>query len=438
MKIAIIGGGFTGLTAAYRLSQQGHDVTIFEKNRFLGGLAIGWKEPHWQWSLEAAYHHLFTNDHAILSLIEELGMKNNIIIKRPTTSTLYQNKMFQLDSPLSLLTFPGLPFIDRFRTGLFVAVMKLNPFWQPLEKLTSATLAKNVGGQNGWATIWEPLLTGKFGQYADSVAASWLWARIKKRTASLAYIEGGFQTLIDQLVTTIRNLGTNIVTECEIQTITKNKKGQFIVQFQTVKTKKTPTDNTDTYDQLILTIPTPLIQKICSFIPASYFTLPNQIPHLHAQVLVIESHKPLLKDVYWLNITDRTYPFLAVVQHTNYMDVSHYGGNQITYIGNYLPPNHPYLQLDKKALLKEFTPFLTKLNPQFKTIGTMNSFLFTAPYAQPVHQLNYSKKAPPLTTPIPNLFIANMDSIFPWDRGTNYAVELGEKVASLIQKNRPQ
>lgn len=169
-------------------------------------------------------------------------------------------------------------------------------------------------------------------------------------------------------------------------------------------------------------------------------TSPLSIPHLHAQVLVLETKEPILKDVYWLNITDRSFPFLAVVAHTNFMDKKHYGNRHLTYVGNYLPDNHPYLSMTKQQLLKKFLPYLKRLslNPASPAGGsklkTLNSYLFTAPFAQPVHQLYYSKRAPKIVTGIPNVYLANMDSIYPWDRGTNYAVELGQKAARAIEK----
>ena len=38
-KVAVIGSGFAGLTAAIELSSKGYDVTIFEKNSSIGGRA---------------------------------------------------------------------------------------------------------------------------------------------------------------------------------------------------------------------------------------------------------------------------------------------------------------------------------------------------------------------------------------------------------------
>lgn len=427
MRIGLIGGGLTGLTAAYELSKQGHTVTVFEKESYLGGLAYGFKQPSWDWHLESAYHHLFTNDEAILLLMKQLNLQEKLIVKRPITATLWNNNMYPLDSALSLLQFPGLPFIDRVRTGLLIGLMKINPFWQPLERFTAASLFRLLGGEQGWKTIWEPLMIGKFGEYTDTIAASWLWARIKKRTPKLVYIEGGFQTLIDTLERTVNKHNGIIHKNTGVTSIVSGKdKRSFVISYGAKKHI--------VVDKVISTVPTPLAQKLIPELPSAYFAEALTIPHLFAQVLIIESEQPLFNDLYWINITDRTYPFLAVVNHTNYMDSKHYGGKHLTYIGNYLPANHPFLKLSKEQLWKKFLPYLKKMSSL--TLSYSNLFIFSAPFAQPVHQIHYSQRAPNMNTPLDGLIIANMDSIYPWDRGTNYAVELGQKAAHLLIQKR--
>jgi protoporphyrinogen oxidase len=189
----------------------------------------------------------------------------------------------------------------------------------------------------------------------------------------------------------------------------------------------------DGFDKILLTVPTPIAYNLLPIIRNTYPKPQPQIPHLHAQMLILETDKPVLKNIYWLNINDRSFPFLAAVVHTNFMDKNHYGGHHLTYFGNYLPDNHPYLTFTKDALLETFLPFIHRIsdirNSQFVI---RNSYLFTAPFAQPVHELYYSQKAPKMDTGIPGIYIANMDSIFPWDRGINYAVEMGEKATTVI------
>lgn len=392
MKIAVVGGGFTGLAAAYELARGGHAVTVFEAGPILGGLAHGFTQPGWTWNLEYSYHHWFTNDRAALTLIRELGLNDKRIVKRPITANLYNGKPYQLDSPMHLLRFPGLPIVDKLRTAALLGFLKITPFWKPLENVTAEHFLTSIGGKRSYTVIWEPLLTGKFGDFAPTIQAAWFWARIKKRTPNLMYMEGGFKTLIDALEKSILKQGGKIYTHKKISSM----------------------NNINGFDKTLFTGPTPH----------------SPIPHLWAQTLILETKEPILKDIYWLNITDRSYPFLAAVSHTNFMDKKRYGGRHLTYFGNYLPEGHEYLSMTKEQLLKKFLPFITRI--AHCELRIVNSFMFTAPHAQPVHGLHYSSRTPEFKTSMPNVFLANMDSIVPWDRGTNYAIELGRRAAQRI------
>lgn len=439
MKIAIIGGGITGLTAAYEFLKKGHQVTVFEKESYLGGLAYGFKQPNWQWHVEGAYHHLFTNDAAILTLAKRLGIGDKLITKRPITSNLLPPisklsfdspkgvRTAQLDGPIQLFQFPGLSISDKIRTSALVAFCKVYPFWKTLEKVTAKQFFTLWGGKRAWEIIWEPLMTGKFGHLDSTIAASWLWARIHKRTPSLVYFEGGFQTFVNTLTESIRNSGGTVITGIAIDSIQNISRSAYTVSWNAQNKKEQYAIQNTKYDKVLFTTPTPIANKILPGI-ASPESL--TIPHLHAQVLILETKQPILEKIYWLSITDRSFPFLAVVAHTNFMDKKHYGNNHITYIGNYLPNDHRYLKMTKEQLEKEFMPFIQRITNT--DVRITNSYLFTAPFAQPVHQKNYSTLAPKLKTTVSNIFLANMDSIVPWDRGTNYAVKLGIDAATAI------
>ena len=157
-----------------------------------------------------------------------------------------------------------------------------------------------------------------------------------------------------------------------------------------------------------------------------------KLPMLDALVVVLVLHKPLMKNIYWLNITDKDFPFVVMVEHTNMVDPEHYNGQRIIYLGNYLPQDHPFFNLNNSEILKLAVKQLRTIRPDFQELGIVDSFVHRGRGAQPVSPLNYSKHVPPLTTPIPNLFLANMIQVYPWDRGTNYAVDLGERAARAM------
>ncbi len=407
MKVGIIGAGFTGLTAGLRLAEKGHGVVIFESLDRPGGLAVGFETDKWKWRLEKHYHHLFTSDRAIRKIAGDIDHK--IVYKKAITSTYLNGKIFRLDSPIQLLKFQPLPFADRLRTGVILFYLKISPFWRMLEKTTSREFLTRSMGKLSWQILWRPLFEGKFGSYSSDIPASWFWARIKKRSSSLGYPEGGFQSLAEKLSDSVEKNGGRVIYNTAVTEI--KKKGKKII----VESGGGSFD----FDRVICTLPKNL----------------SDLKFMGAVNLVLSLDCKFFSDgTYWLNVADRDFPFLGVMEHTNLVDKDNYGGETILYVGNYLPLGHSYFDKSSKELLEIFTPYLKKISSNFDKSFVLNSRVFKAPYAQPVFPLNYSKKIPGFATPVRGLFLANIQQVYPWDRGTNYAVELGEKVAKLIDR----
>jgi protoporphyrinogen oxidase len=423
MKIAVIGAGFTGLAVAYELSKKGHKVTVFEKEMAPGGLAIGFSNPGWRWKLEKHYHHFFESDWEIRNLAKEVGHK--IIFRRPITSIFIDGKVQQLDSALNLLKFESLSIIDRIKVGMVLFYLKVTPFWKPLEGVTAQRFLIGLMGKKAWQVLWQPLFVKKFGRYADKIPASWFWARIKKRSASLGYPDGGFQALAESIQKATELSGGEFKFGVGVDEISSKGGGISL---------KISGKNKD-FDRVVCTLPTPLFLKITRGLPNGYKSRLKPLNGLGAVNLVLALKKRFLPGrEYWLNINQKGFPFLAVVEHTNLISSKNYAGEHIIYVGNYLESTHEYFGYDSGRLIEEFFPYLKKINPKFNKSLIIKSFAFKAPFAQPVVPLNYSKILPSITTPISGLFLANIQQVYPWDRGTNYAVELGKKVALHAQK----
>jgi len=421
MKIAILGGGITGLTAAYCLANKGHHVTLIEKEKILGGLASGFKSKNWNWFLERTYHHLFASDSDILDFAKEIGF-NKIYFQKPITASLYGKpnnfNILPLDTPIDLLKFPYLSFIDKIRAGMIIAFLKISPFLSIYENQTSETFLKKTMGINVWNGLWQTLFRKKYGNYAGFILASFIWARIKKRTKALGYIEGGFQEFIDYLEKKSRQLGAKIVKGEEIKEITKIN-GKFTI-------------NGNVYDKVISTLPTPVMVKLTKNIfSADYLQKFNKLKYLHAVILILETEKPILNKTYWLNICSDTIPFMILAQHTNFADKKNYGDKHIAYVGWYVDKTSPLLKMSNEEILNFVLPHLKKIE-NFK-LKIENYFVFRAPWAQPIFDEDFVKNKPDFITPDKDFFIANLDMTYPYDRGTNYAVKLGKDVVRFIQ-----
>lgn len=421
MKIGIVGAGFTGLAAAYRLQKSGHTVTVFEKDENPGGLAVGYQEPEWAWSLEKHYHHWFTNDNFILNLAREIDQE--VVIKTPKTSVYIDNKAYQLDSPAALLRFSKLPLFDRIRMGASLASLRYNPFWKPLEKVKATDVLPRVMGQKGWELLWEPQLRNKMGDFADEVSLVWFWTRINKRTTSLAYPYGGYLFFLQKLVQAIEKLGGKVLLGNEVAEVTEEDNKQIRV--------KTASD-AELFDKVITTLPSFLFMQTTPKLPETYKQKLVKLKGLGATNLILRLDQQLLRDnTYWLSICEKNSPLLVAVEHTNLIDKKHYNNEHLVYLGNYTPQTDKLYTSTKEELLELYDPILKRINPDYKKyiIGTK---LFKAYFAQPLVPVNYSKRLPAMQTPFKNLILANIEQVYPWDRGTNYAVELGEKAAKLV------
>lgn len=434
MRIGIIGAGFTGLAAAYYLSKAGHEVTVFEQDTNPGGLAIGYREKGWDWTLEHHYHHWFTNDKSVLDLARKIN--HRVIIRRPKTSSFVDGEIFQLDSPTSLLKFSKLKIFDRIRVGASLGLLRYNPIWKPLEHFHAEPYLKKTMGERAYRKIWEPLMKNKLGKYASEVSLAWFWARVYKRTESLAYPEGGFLSFAEHLQKIIEEKGGKFYYNTEVANLSSNGKPKVkIINHKPASPAGRSSIINHQFDTVLVTLPSFLFVKITPDLPTAYTKGLNKLRGIGAINIVLRLKEQVLRDgTYWLNMCDIKSPILAIVEHTNYMDKKNYNNEHIVYLGNYLPQDDPRFKMSAEQLLKLYDSWLAKINPNYKS-SIINYKLFHAPFAQPIIPPNYSKNIPPFETPLDNVFLANIEQVYPWDRGTNYAVELGKEVAKRIGKS---
>ncbi len=423
MKFGIIGAGFAGMSAALDILKAGHEVSLFEHSDRAGGLAAGFKADHWQWELEHFYHHWFETDDAIIQLIAEIGQSHRLFFPPSITSLYYQNQTYPFGNPKQMLRFliPKLGLLPTFRYGVTGLYLRFSKNWERLEKETAQAWLIKAMGHQVYDTLWEPLLVGKFGRYHQDVNMAWLWARLHKRSFRLGYFQGGFQALSEAVYQHIKHLGLTVSFQTSVQ--------QILPQ-ENMRLKLVTSKGDYLFDRVISTTSPKHLARMAPDLPETYLKQVNNLTSMGAVVMVLALKHQLTDEHYWINLPKHeNFPFLALVEHTNFIDPKYYGGDHVVYCGDYLEPDHPYFSMSKEDLLALFLPTLARFNPLFEPTWVKQSWLFKAPYAQPVPGVNHSQHIPPLQTPIPGLFWASMSQVYPWDRGTNYAVELGHQVA---------
>lgn len=428
LSIAILGAGVAGMAAAWDLVRAGHTVDLYEAEPTVGGLAAGFKDEGWAWSLEKFYHHWFETDADLLKLADELGVREKILFPRPKTSYWIDGQILRSEMNASAISLP-ISWPAKIRLGLCGVYLKfLTKDWRALEQITAHEWFMRYMGEEAYSKFFRPLLIGKFGALYQQVNMAWMWARIYTRTLRLGTYQGGFQAFLNDLAAAITAKGARLHLNTPITGLGE----------QGGKPTITANGETKTYDRVISTGSPGLMLKLAPALKTTpYGQQMAKLQSIGAICVVLALKQSVLTDgTYWLNLPATTpdkrtsqFPFLALVEHTNFLPKEHYGGNVLVYCGDYIPVDHEYFSMSDNQLIERFLPALAKVNPQFRPDWVTKSWVWRAPYAQPVPGVNHSQAIPPLKTPLPGVYWASMSQVYPWDRGTNYAVELGRRVA---------
>ena len=429
MRVAVIGAGVAGLVAAYRLTPE-HEVDVYERWPGLGGMAatIDVGDGH---LLERYYHHLFTTDRHIAALYDELGLE---LEWRPSSVAMFAHgRQWPFTTPGDLLRFGPLPPLDRVRMGAaVVALQRLANDRAPFERVTARAWIEKWMGRAAWREVWGPMLRGKFGARADDIAMVWIWNKLRlrrgedSREEKLGYPAGSWEPLFEALRQRIETRG-RVLVDCpavrispELE-VTYGAPGSFRAGHDP---RRFEAAGSERYDRVIATVPHDIFAQLTGLPepPIEYFA---------ALCLLLELDRPF-SGFYWTNVADRDLPFVGLIEHTNFIEPERYGGRRFLYVANYLEHGHELLDLDADGLLERYLPGLRRVNPAFDPAWVKASWLHREPAAQPIVTVGYDQRIPPLKTSIPGLVLANTTQVYPEDRGTNYAVRLGDEAAKAI------
>jgi protoporphyrinogen oxidase len=412
--VVVIGAGFTGLSAAWELARRGVGTFEVQGER-----------------LEKFYHHWFTNDAHVNDLVKELGVADRVVYRPTRTGMYFANTVFRMSSPTDVLRFAPLDVLDRLRLGILALRARGVKDWRPLEDLTAKEWLVRLGGREVYRVVWEPLLNGKFGPFASSISAVWFWNKLKLRGGSrdragaemLAYYRGGFAALADRLAEEVVRLGGVIRT------------GEAAVALQVREDTVTGVETTRgvvSGDAVLATTALPIFADLVGpHVDESYVKRLRSIDYLANVCLVLELDRSL-SSTYWLNVNDPGFPFVGVIEHTNFEPASTYGGRHIVYLSKYLPEDADLFRMSDEEVLEFCVPYLERMFPEFRREWILGAHVWRARFSQPIVVRHYSRLIPEVRTPLAGLYLSTMAQVYPEDRGTNYAIREGRRIGVQI------
>ncbi len=428
--VVVVGAGFTGLSAAYRLARLGVAVAVLEAERLPGGLAAGFELGDGV-VLERFYHHWFTSDRYAMDLVRELGLEGALRPRDTRTGLYYSNRIYRLSRPWDVLRFTALRPMDRLRLGALVLQARRLRDWRALEEMTAEQWLTRLAGREVYRVVWEPLLRGKFGDLAPEISAVWIWNKLRLRGGSrgrggaerLVYLQGGFPALVRRLCSAIEALGGRI----------RLGERAEALEVHGGRVRAVCTDRGRLpADAVVLTPALPIVADLLGpHVPAAYVAGLRGIRYLANACLILELDRSL-SQTYWLNVNDPGFPFVGVIEHTNFEPPPSYGGRHIVYLSRYLPAADPLFEASDEDWLAYCLPHLQRMFPALRRRWIRGWHVWRARHAQPVVTRGYGARVPARETPVKGVCLATMAQIYPEDRGTNYAIRDGLAAADAV------
>jgi protoporphyrinogen oxidase len=423
-RIVVIGAGPMGLAAAHRAASLGHQVDLVEADTKAGGMAA-----HFDFgglSIERFYHFVCKADAPTFAMMEELGIGDRMRWVPTSMGYYMKGKVHPWGDPVSLLTFPHLDLISKFRTGLQMFLTTKRSSFAGIEHLTAKQWIEGGSGRRVYETLWKRLMELKFYEMAGDVSASWIATRVRRIGTSrrsmfqeeLGYIDGGSETLVEALVEAFTAKGGRLHLGTPARRVTTSEGRVTGVEAG---------DGHFAADAVISTVPTPLIARLVPDLPADWQAKYAAIRNIGVVCLLFKLKRPVSKH-FWINIVDPAIDIPGLIEFSNLRPV----GETIVYVPYYMPVTQPKWAWSDQQFIDEAFGYIRRVNPAIGADDLVEARVGRLTHAQPVCEPNFRDKLPAIQTPIAGLQIADTAFYYPEDRGVAESIRYGRMMAETV------
>ncbi len=423
MRITIIGGGLSGLGAGFRLSQEGHKVTILEKNDHVGGMASSYLIDGYY--IPKTYHHIMSGDSVTLGLIEELDLQEFLYWKKLKTGFFYDNECHDFSSPLSILKFKPLSFMDRIRFAFLVLKARRRNDWMYLDNVNIKEWVIENYGTTLYENLIKHIVIDKFDESPENISVAWLLSRFGHESKSVSgrfgYLRnGGVQSIIQGLVESIVKLGGDLKIQADVKKIELNEGKAIGVVYG-------EDEQFINGDVVISTIPIPILLKALPELPKRFKERLRKINYKACLCLTLGLKKKI-SSYYWLNIIG-DYPFVGVFEH-RHLNIDPLPAG-ILYLVKYLDTNHHNWRQTDDEIFENYTQKLEEIFPAIRK-EILWFRIYREPFSTPIYSVSFAKNMPEIRSPIENFYITGISCIYPKDRYMGTALGSGFYAAQTV------
>jgi protoporphyrinogen oxidase len=420
-RIAVLGAGPMGLAVAYQLALDGHQPVLLEADDRVGGMAACF--DFGGLDIERYYHFHCISDHAFLTMLDELGIADQMRWVKTKMGYWYQARLQSWGNPVALLKFKGLGLMAKFRYGLHAFLSTKRKDWRPLDNVEAIGWIRRWVGAEAYEVLWRKLFDYKFYNYADGLSAAWIWSRIRRIGRSrynlfhekLGYLNGGSNALLLAMKDAIEAHGGEIRLKSAV--------GKVVLQSGRVQGLEVG-GQFEAFDKVISTIPLPYIPRLIPDLPPDILGKFQAIKNIAVVCVIAKLRKPVTEN-FWVNINDPEMDIPGLVEYTNLRPLDQH----IVYVPFYMPGEHPKFGEPDQAFLDKVRRYLKQINPDLTDEDFIDLRASRYRYAQPICGPAYLSTLPPAALPVQGLWVADTSYYYPEDRGISESIDFGRQMA---------
>lgn len=424
-RVAVIGGGISGLAAAHYLARAGAHVQLFEASDQFGGLGTFFE--HQGRYFERFYHCMLPTDKDLLHLLGDLALEDDVYWQDSSFGYLHGSRIFPLNSALDLLRFKPLGLCSRIRvglTGLYGSAVSD----AGLDDITAADWLRRLSGRAAFETFWLPLLRAKFGDRYDQIPALWFWTRFNREKGSQkevkGYLRGGYKRIVDSLLASLKRQGVEVRGSTPVKDIQRTASGNISFDARGERFEA---------ERIVITTPLPLLSEICSpvFLDQAVNSLDLNIDMQGVLNVILFLRKPISRH-YWIAATDPSVPFQGIVETSNVIAPEDRAGYHLVHLMHYTHRSSSMFNRPLDEFAEECSAKLLSLFPHISADDIAECFKFKAPFVEPIYTLGYRSRKPPEELVRGRVYLLTTAQVYPTVTSWNGCVGQVRRVISTM------
>lgn len=428
-RVAVVGGGLAGLSAATFLGRAGVRVDLFEAEDGLGGLARSFDLAGA--TVERYYHFLCLPDRELLDLAGGLGLRP--LWRRTRTTFFHEGRLYPFTSPADLLRFEPITPAARVTMGLETLRWQLVRDWRALDRVPACEWLADRLGEACYRVVWEPLLVSKFGERHREVSAAWIWHRVQRvarsRTSPLhpqvmGCFPGGTEPLLRSLEVELLRLGARIELGAPVEEVLASERRARGLRVSGRELA---------YDAVVMACPLPRAAALLPGGLEAYRAELERVRFLGVVCVALWLERSVTQS-FWCNIHDSRLELIGAIEMSE-LDPTRGRGGALVYVPFYLPVEAPLYAKEDAALVAQVLDELAEVAPGRRRPVARAHAVFRSAYAQPICTVGFGESVPGHRTPLAGLYLVDCTQMYPMDRTLSGTVSIARAAAELVARD---